>query len=196
MLRKPNSKRSRPPTVASTLRTKSSPSGYTLLILLFALTALTLGLMVAVPVWETQIQREKEEELIFRGKQYIEAIRIFRLKKPGTFPNSLDELFEENCIRRLYKDPMTKSGEWNLILPYQRISAKQGNNSRKVLVVPMNQLSAVDNPQIIGVVSASTRKSFKIYIEQESYDKWLFTQGITSENMPEIVYFGQEEMER
>ena len=82
MLGKPSSKRSRPHTVASTLPAKFSPSGYTLLILLFALTVLTLGLMVAVPVWETQIQREKEEELIFRGRQYIEAIRIFRLKKP------------------------------------------------------------------------------------------------------------------
>lgn len=196
MLGKPSSKRSRPHTVASTLPAKFSPSGYTLLILLFALTVLTLGLMVAVPVWETQIQREKEEELIFRGKQYIEAIRIFRLKKPGAFPRSLEELLEENCIRRLYKDPMTKSGEWNIILPYQRISAKQGSTSPKVLVVPLNQLSAVDNPQIIGVVSASTRKSFKIYIEQESYDKWLFSQGLTPENMPEIVFFGQEEKQR
>jgi type II secretory pathway pseudopilin PulG len=196
MLGKPSFKRTRPHPVASILPTKSSPSGYTLLILLFALTVLTLGLMVAVPVWETQIQREKEEELIFRGKQYIEAIRIFCLKKPGTFPRSLEELFEENCIRRLYEDPMTKSGEWNIILPYQRISSKQGSSSPKVLVIPLNQLSAIDNPQIIGVVSASTRKSFKIYKEQESYDKWLFSQGVTSENMPEIVYFGQEEKER
>ena len=48
-----------------------SNSGYTLIILLFALTVLTLGLMVAFPVWQTQIQREKEEELIFRGNQYV-----------------------------------------------------------------------------------------------------------------------------
>lgn len=136
MLGKPSSKRSRPHTVASTLPAKFSPSGYTLLILLFALTVLTLGLMVAVPVWETQIQREKEEELIFRGKQYIEAIRIFRLKKPGAFPRSLEELLEENCIRRLYKDPMTKSGEWNIILPIREFRLNKGALPRKFWLFP------------------------------------------------------------
>jgi len=178
------------------LKKQSAPRGYTLIILLFALTVLTLGLLVAVPVWETQIQREKEEELIFRGKQYIEAIRVFRLKRPGSFPGSLEELFEENCIRRLYKDPMTKSGEWNVILPYQQVTAGQGGSSPKVLVVPPDQVASLETPQIIGVVSSSNRKSIKIYLEQESYDRWLFIQGLTPENMPEIVYFGQEQTER
>ncbi|MBM3303277.1 MAG: hypothetical protein FJY85_25445, partial [Deltaproteobacteria bacterium] len=54
--------------------------GYVLLTLLLLLTVLSIGLMVAVPVWQTQIRREKEEELIFRGKQYVEAIRIFQLR--------------------------------------------------------------------------------------------------------------------
>ena len=80
-------------------------SGYTLIILLFALTVLTLGLMVAVPVWETQIQREKEEELIFRGRQYVEAIRIFQMKYPGSFPKSLDELMQKNASENSTKIP-------------------------------------------------------------------------------------------
>lgn len=188
----PIPRKSNPASTASRNPLPSKPSGYTLIILLFALTVLTLGLMVAVPVWETQIQREKEEELIFRGRQYVEAIRIFRLKKPGTFPSSLEELFEENCLRKLYKDPMTKHGDWNIILPYQRITAKQRNSSRRILVVPLPQLGAIENPQILGVVSASTQKSIKLYNEQDSYDRWLFSQGVTAENMPEIVIFGQE----
>ena len=60
--------------------------GYTLLILLFAVSILTIGLVVAVPVWQTQIQREKEAELVFRGNQYVEAIRLYQLKKPGAYP--------------------------------------------------------------------------------------------------------------
>lgn len=172
---------------------KSIPSsGYTLIILLFALTVLTLGLLVAVPVWQTQFQREKEEELIFRGNQYVESIRLFQLKKLS-LPKSLDELEEERCIRRLYKDPMTKAGEWNLILPYQRVSAKQKGSLQRVLIVPYSVLSAVDNPQIIGVVSSSTQKSIKILHEQDSYDKWLFFYGQDPEKMPEIVYYGQNE---
>jgi len=167
--------------------------GFTLIILLFAITLLIIGLLIAVPVWQTQIQREKEAELIFRGNQYAEAIRLFQLKKPGTFPRTMDELIEEKCIRRLYSDPMTKDGEWNIILPYQRVSAKQKGSLQRVLVVPSSMLGNVSNSQIIGVVSASTQKSIKIYYEQESYDKWLFFFGQDPEKLPDIVYFGQEE---
>lgn len=205
--------------------------GYTLLILLFAVAVLSIGLIVAVPVWQTQIQREKEEELIFRGNQYVEAIRLYQLKKPGTYPSTLDELIEEKCIRRLYKDPMTSSGEWNIILPYQRgaitqprqprrssqslfesTSRRQGRRTprgrssraeqtagetaaafQKIYIVPLSALKSIDNPQIIGVVSASNKSSFKIYQDSDSYDKWLFFYGMDSSNMPEIVYYGQEE---
>ncbi|MCK4759668.1 MAG: type II secretion system protein, partial [Candidatus Aminicenantes bacterium] len=82
--------------------------GYVLIILLIAIFVMSIGLLVAIPVWETQIQREKEEELIFRGKQYVEAIRLFQTKYPGSFPKSFDELVEEKCIRKLFPDPMTK----------------------------------------------------------------------------------------
>jgi type II secretory pathway pseudopilin PulG len=179
--------------VIKSLKIQTHSHGYTLLILLFAVFVLIIGLLVAVPVWQTQIQREKEEELIFRGKQYAEAIRLFQLKKPGTFPKNMDELIEERCIRRLYTDPMTKDGEWNIILPYQRVSAKEKRSLQRVLVVPSSLLAGVDNVQIIGVVSASTQKSIRIYYEQESYDKWLFFFGQDPEKMPEIIYYGQEE---
>jgi type II secretory pathway pseudopilin PulG len=207
--------------------------GYTLLILLFAVSIISLGLLVAVPVWETQIQREKEEELIFRGNQYIEAVRLYQLKKPGAFPSTLEELVDEKCLRRLYRDPMTAHGEWNIILPYQRGASAQFRQPRppsgsaferssqrqrgrppqqrtsragqvsggsaatvqKIYIVPLNALESVDNPQIIGVVSSSKRKSFKIYQENDSYDKWLFFHGMDPNNLPEIVYFGQEEEE-
>ena len=168
-------------------------AGYTLIILLFAISVLLIGLMIAVPVWQTQIQREREEELIFRGKQYVEAIRLFQVKKPGSFPKTMDELLEEKCIRRLYTDPMTKNGEWNIILPYQRASATQKGSLQRVLVVPSSMLASIANAQIIGVVSASTQRSVKIYYEQESYDQWLFFFGQDPEKMPDITYYGQEE---
>ena len=205
--------------------------GYTLLILLFAVSILSIGLIMAVPVWETQIQREKEEELIFRGNQFVEAVRLYQLKKPGAYPSTLEELVEEKCLRRLYRDPMTIDGEWNIILPYQRGattqqrqdrrstdnpfertpqrqrgrtpqqgSSRAGQTSRgsaaaiqKVYIVPFSALTSVDNPQIIGVVSSSDKSSFKIYQDSDSYDKWLFFHGMDPGNMPEIVYYGQEE---
>jgi len=193
--------------------------GYTLIILMFAIFVMSLGLMVAVPVWKTQIQREKEEELIFRGKQYVEAIRLFQIKKPGAFPRDFEELIEEKCLRKPYKDPMTKNGEWNVVLLYQGPSTRRTRPTRrstrstpqrgqeatgrgtagtsmsvqKVLIAPQAALSSIDNPLIIGVVSASTQKSIKIYYQQDSYDKWLFYYGQDPSKMPEIVYYGQKE---
>jgi len=178
--------------VINSNKNQTHSSGYTLIILLFAVTVLIIGLLVAVPVWQTQIQREKEEELIFRGRQYVEAIRLFQLKKPGAFPKTMDELIEEKCIRRLYTDPMTKNGEWNIILTYQQASAKQQGSLQQVLIVPSSMLAGIDNSRIIGVVSASTLKSKKIYFKQESYDRWLFFFGQDPNKMPEIIYYGQE----
>jgi type II secretory pathway pseudopilin PulG len=172
--------------------------GYVLIILLVALFVMSIGLLVAIPVWETQIQREKEEELIFRGKQYVEAVRLFQMKNPGSFPKSFDELVEEKCIRKLFLDPMTQDGEWNIILPYsgsapRRRQASTQTQANKVLVVPQRALSSIQNPQIIGVVSSSTKASFKIYMEQETYDQWLFFYGQDPQSMPEIVYYGEDE---
>lgn len=168
-------------------------NGYTMIILLFALFVMSIGLLVAVPVWETQIQREKEEELIFRGKQYVEAIRLFQTKYPGSFPKTFDELVEEKCIRKLYTDPMIEDGEWNIILPYSGISTKKGGSVQKILVAPLSVLPSIQNPQIIGVVSSSTRASIKIYLKQETYDRWLFFYGLDPDKFPEIVYYGEDE---
>jgi type II secretory pathway pseudopilin PulG len=167
--------------------------GYMLIMLMIAISVLSIGLLIAVPVWQTEIQREKEEELIFRGNEYVEAIRMLQMKKPGAFPETLDELLKEKCIRKLYKDPMTDHGEWNLILPYARVSAKRTDSAQRVMVVPYNLLKSVDNPQIIGVVSSSKKKSIKIYLEQESYDNWLFFYGQDPKKMPEIVHYGESE---
>jgi type II secretory pathway pseudopilin PulG len=167
--------------------------GYALIILLFAIFVMSIGLLVAIPVWETQIQREKEEELIFRGKQYVEAIRLYQMKHPGSFPKSFDELVEEKCIRKLFTDPMTPDGEWDIILPYSGVSLKKGTAAQKILIVPQSALSSIQNSQIIGVVSSSSKASIKIYLEQETYDRWLFFYGQDPEVMPEIVYYGEED---
>jgi len=182
--------------------------------------------MIAVPVWQTQIQRELEEELIFRGEQYVEAVRIYQTKNPGQFPSNFEELLEERFIRRLYRDPMTEHGEWNVILLDQRGAAGQRSAGRqrgarqrgrsgttqqggrpaakqqaatapqRILIAPQNVLDSIENASIIGVVSSSDWESIRIYNEQTSYDKWLFFYGQDPEKMPEIVFYGQEEKDR
>jgi type II secretory pathway pseudopilin PulG len=167
--------------------------GYILIILMVAVFIMAIGFLLATPIWKTQIQREKEEELIFRGKQYVEAVRLFQIKYPGSFAKTFEELLEERCLRKMYKDPMTENGEWNIILPYGGASRRQEEATQKILVVPQSALASVDNPRIIGVVSSSPDKSIKIYFDQETYDKWLFYYGFDPEKMPEIIYYGETE---
>jgi type II secretory pathway pseudopilin PulG len=165
--------------------------GYVLIILTFAVFLLAIGLLVAVPVLQTEIQREKEEELIFRGKQYAEAVRIYVQKNPGRFPASLKELLEKKCIRRLFRDPFGPDGQWNVILTTGQ--APTGRQSaQEVMVAPERALPAIKNPRIIGVVSSSPARSVKIYNDQESHDKWLFYFGHDPKKPPKIVYYGED----
>lgn len=190
--------------------------GYTLLIALFAMFTIALGLLIATPLWFTQVQRELEAELIFRGQQYVEAVRLYQAKFPGRFPENFEVLQEEKCLRRLYKDPMTEHGEWNVILNYGQPAGRAANRPRrrraqaasrqqqrpesggdaspqKIMIAPFSALPSIDNPQIIGVVSSSVKASKKIYLEQVTYDKWLFFFGQDPKKLPEIIYYGQED---
>ena len=171
------------------------PPGYILLLLLMVIFVMGLGLLVAVPVLETQLRREKEEELIFRGRQYQEAIRLYQQKKPGAYPSSLEELVKEKCLRRIYPDPMSENGRWHLLLLPSVTEAGRGSVragetrvTEKLLVVPEESLKKIRNPQIVGVVSSSRQKSVKIYQEEEYYNKWLFYYGQTEGKKPQLIY--------
>jgi type II secretory pathway pseudopilin PulG len=103
--------------------------GYALLTVIFLVaTMMTFALMATISI-KAQGQREKEEELAWRGNQYVRAIRLFYTKN-GRFPKTLDELTayhtdQPNFIRKAYKDPMNKAdGTWRLIylLPNGQLS--------------------------------------------------------------------------
>lgn len=81
--------------------------GFALAALLVAIAILSVMMLVALPAWRHQMQREKEAELIFRGEQYARAIGLYQRKIAGTFPPSLDALVDGKYLRRKYKDPIT-----------------------------------------------------------------------------------------
>lgn len=91
-------------------------NGFTLVGLLIIIAIATIMLAAAFPLWTSVVQREKEEELIFRGEAYKQAIQDF-VRTFGRPPQKLDELveMEPRSIRKLYKDPMTEDGEWDLV---------------------------------------------------------------------------------
>ncbi len=104
------------PVPAPRSRRPPRADGYTLVGLLVLLIVAQVLVAVALPSWTQSVKREKEEELIFRGLQYAEAIRVFQ-RNFGRYPISLDELIENNprSIRRLWEDPMTEAGDWGLV---------------------------------------------------------------------------------
>src|SRR5206468_13091689 len=73
---------------------RSVERGHALLIIVVTIAIMIVSTTVAMKVWSTVIQREKEEELIFRGKQYGLSIRLYQ-KMKGTFPTDLKQLADK-----------------------------------------------------------------------------------------------------
>lgn len=90
--------------------------GFTLAMVIVGIAVMAIFLGVAVQTVSFQMKREREAELIFRGEQYVEAIRLFKTKY-GRYPMRLKELWEADpkVIRRKWKDPITRSENWGIV---------------------------------------------------------------------------------
>jgi hypothetical protein len=98
---------------------RASQQGYAILTVMFFLTLLVLSTIVVAPNVVTDVQRQKEEEMIWRGKQYVRGVRLYYTKL-HRFPTQLEDLYKPKTgirfMRQAYKDPMnTTDGSWRLI---------------------------------------------------------------------------------
>jgi type II secretory pathway pseudopilin PulG len=99
-------------------RSTESESGYVLLAVMLTLTLMLIALSVEAPRIAQQIKRDKEEELIHRGKDYATAVKRFVHKNGGRYPASIEQLENTNHIRFLrkkYVDPMTGESDWKMV---------------------------------------------------------------------------------
>lgn len=87
---------------------------------IFMTTMLLILATMAAPNIKTEGQREKEKEMIWRGRQYARGIKLY-YRKLGRFPTSIDDLTKPKVgslrfMRQSYKDPMNaQDGSWRLI---------------------------------------------------------------------------------
>ena len=81
--------------------------GYAMAALLVGMSVMAVLMSAPLPVWSHMATREKEEEPIFRGKQYARAIGLFQRKYANTSPPTIDVLVEQRFLRKKYKDPIT-----------------------------------------------------------------------------------------
>jgi type II secretory pathway pseudopilin PulG len=95
-------------------RRGTSQDGYAMAALLVAIAVMTVLMTAAMPVWNTQAQREKEAELVFRGEQYARAVMLYQRKFANALPPSLDVLLNDKYLRKKYKDPIT-GGDFQLL---------------------------------------------------------------------------------
>jgi len=97
----------------SALRTSS---GFTYIGLLAILVIIGISLGAAGKYWQNVMLRDKEEELLFRGDQYKQAIERYYSAVPGNpqYPRHIEDLLKDNRtpaakrhLRQKFKDPIT-----------------------------------------------------------------------------------------
>ena len=147
-----------------------SQRGFTMALALAMAVVMGLLLMKAAPSAIAEVQRENESELIFRGEAIATALKLYSTKT-GRYPTSLDEVMKlrPRILRQLYKDPMTRSGDWDLVTQVQ--AGASGNT---------------EGLPIVGVRSKSTLNSIHIYQNKTLVHDWLFSAdqnllGVTDE---------------
>ena len=162
--------------------------------LLVSLAVMSVLMGALLPAWRHQAQREKEAELVFRGEQYVRAIRLWEMKLgPGSRPPNLDILVQQKFLRKKYKDPMTEDGEFQPLFvganlpapggrgpgtaPGGRGPSPPGAGGRSIMPSQPQQPSGVGGQLgggILGVASKSKESSILIYKGRSHYNEWTF----------------------
>ena len=92
--------------------------GFALILVMVTAAVILISLTVALPSIYQEGQREREEELIFRGLQYARAIAGFH-QKFQRYPTSVQDLTKLTngfrFLRKEFADPMTLGGKWRFI---------------------------------------------------------------------------------
>lgn len=166
--------------------------GYALVALLCAVTVMSVAMAAAVPAWKWVVKNDKEEELIFRGRQIQEGIRRFQAKNGNALPVSMEVLVKGKFLRKAYKDPMTKDGAWRLI---RQGEAMPGVTRPTLPGAPSPSPSASPSPGLpgtggglggpgrttvgafVGVASFNKEKSLRLVNNRDHYNEWFFVAG-------------------
>lgn len=141
-------------------------SGFSYLFVLMLIGLVGMGLVAAGTLWSTDSQRAREDDLLFIGNQYRQAIRSYYSLDPAQprLPQSIDELLEDprrpdivRHLRKAWRDPLTGKS--------------------------LALIRSPDGRGIVGVHSSSTGRPFKIagflledeaFAEADSYADWQF----------------------
>lgn len=106
---------------AGSRRERPGESGYAFLMVMGMVVVMAILSQVVLQNMYTQRRRTREDEMIWRGNQYVRAIRLY-YRKTGHYPQSIDDLksgvADLHFLRyAAYKDPINKDedGAWRFI---------------------------------------------------------------------------------
>ena len=122
---------------------RRNEEGALLIILMCGVAVMMIGLAVAFQQWSTIWRRDNEEELIFRGQQYVIALKAYQKEHNRALPTDLEDLMKPGprqvrYIRKLFRDPMKKGAKWGLLylMPqgnaiYDPVAAQKGQKEKE-----------------------------------------------------------------
>ncbi len=175
-------------------RARRGERGFTLVLLIASIAIMLIVMGAGASTWRYIMKNDREEELFFRGSSIAGAIEDYQKKSGGAYPPDLKTLVDRHFLRKLYADPMTRSGKWRLLRPGEAITCGSG--------VPLPGASARPSPgpfppagppggtglapmgasgttlgALVGVVSTSRDTSLREYNGCSRYDGWAFVAG-------------------
>lgn len=159
--------------------------------LLAMIAIMTFALMLAMPSWRYLVKDDKEQELIFRGRQISAAIARFQRKNGNALPTSFDQLVKGKYLRQAYKDPMSADGKWRIVRPGEVVPARPGGpggalgGSGRPTPTPtpaptpvFGGNSGAPSGPIAGVASLSKETGLRLVNGNPAYNQWVFAPNI------------------
>jgi hypothetical protein len=148
--------------------TRTGEAGYAYIMALGIILAVIVGSQVVMENLITQGRRQREEETIWRGKQWARAIRLY-YRKTGHYPQSIDDLMtgvpDVHFLRAsAVKDPMMPDdGSWRLIYVNstgQIIGSVRYATLQQMAILDLNNGQMPNTQSLLpGAVSAASMSS-------------------------------------
>lgn len=156
----------------------TSQRGMTLFTVLFAIMVIGLMLGLTGQTWSQVMQREREEELLFRGDQYRRAIESYYATGhggQGSYPRSLEDLLKDprslatkRHLRKIYLDPFTNE-------KFELIGAGGNVEGESVTVQSLGRIKGVRSTSPLAPFRQDGfPEEYVTFKGASRYDKWEF----------------------
>lgn len=171
------------------MRLLRSQAGVTFATVIFMVIIIGIMLTMTGQSWQRLMQREREEELLFRGRQIFNAISTWHRPKPGHPITPLREL------KHLQKDPRALAN-----VRYLRGDPDKKDPPSYMLTDPITgkEFKTVQGGDggIAGVISTSDREplkqgnfppEFKHFEGKKKYSEWVFSPAKQRALLPKTI---------